>query len=129
MGGGFSVPSGFEENMEMFGSVSQGFGIIWIIVSLVAAAIFVFVLLMIFSPKLRGKMMSKQVKATRYMAEESKEDIEIISETMADATQDAIRTTVSAVREGITGDIMYCKHCGKPIDRDSRFCKECGAQQ
>ncbi len=129
MGEGFTAPSGFEENMEMFGGVFKGFGIIGILVGLVTAAIFVFVILMIFSPKLRGKMMSKQVKATRYMAEESKEDIEVITETMADATQDAIRTTVSAVREGITGDVMYCKHCGKPIDRDSRFCKECGGEQ
>ena len=21
---------------------------------------------------------------------------------------------------------MYCKHCGKEIDNDSKFCKECG---
>lgn len=24
---------------------------------------------------------------------------------------------------------MYCKHCGREIDNDSEFCKECGGKQ
>ena len=26
-------------------------------------------------------------------------------------------------------DLMYCKHCGKQIDKDSKFCKGCGKEQ
>lgn len=120
---------GADEFMNFGKSVFSGFGIIWILSGLFAAAVFIFVILMIFSPKVRGKMMSKQAKAARYMAEESKDDIKYTADAMADATHDAIRDTVSAVREGIEGDCVYCKHCGKPIDRDSRFCKECGGEQ
>ena len=90
----------------------------------------VFSIVMMFSPKLRGKMMSKQVKATKYMMDESKGDIKNISNEMADATKDGIRTTVSAIREGIKGEqTAYCKHCGASIDADSKFCKSCGKEQ
>ena len=91
---------------------------------------FIFIIAMMFSPKLRGKMMSKQVKSVRYMVDESKDDIHNISSDMADATKDGIRTTVSAIREGIKGEqTNYCKHCGASIDADSKFCKSCGKEQ
>lgn len=124
----FPMPEA-NEFMNFGKTAFNSFGIIWILSGLFIAAVFIFVILMIFSPKLRGKMMSKQIKAARYMAEESKDDIKYTADAMADATHDAIRDTVSAVREGIEGECMYCKHCGKPIDRDSRFCKECGGEQ
>ena len=124
----FPMPDA-HEFMNVGKSVFNGFGILWILSGLFIAAVFIFVILMIFSPKVRGKMMSKQAKAARYMVEESKDDIKYTADAMADATHDAIRDTVSAVREGIEGECMYCKHCGKPIDRDSRFCKECGGEQ
>ena len=56
------------------------FKVIFIIVGIVAAAIFVFVFLLIFNPKIRGKMMSKSIKATKYMMDESKDDIKSIAE-------------------------------------------------
>lgn len=125
----FSIPSQAESIMDAGKTAMSGFGIIFVLSALFAVAVFVFVILMIFSPKVRGKMMSKQAKAARYMAEESKDDIKYTADAMSEATHDAIRNTVSAVREGIEGDCVYCKHCGKPIDRDSRFCKECGGEQ
>lgn len=124
----FPMPEA-NEFMNFGRTAFSSFGIIWILSGLFIAAVFIFVILMIFSPKVRGKMMSKQAKAARYMVEESKDDIKYTADAMADATHDAIRDTVSAVREGIEGECMYCKHCGKPIDRDSRFCKECGGEQ
>jgi len=45
----------------------------------------------------------------------------------ANIAKDAIETTVRAIKKGITEDEkMYCKHCGAFIDKDSKFCKECG---
>ena len=73
--------------------------------------------------------MSKQVKATRYAVEETKEDIKVISDTLADATHDALRDTVSAVREGLGERQVFCKHCGASIDADSKFCRDCGKEQ
>ena len=101
----------------------------FIILSLVFVALFVFVLLFMFSPKVRGKMMSKQVKAAKYMMDESKDDIKSITSDMADATADGVETTVRAVKKGITEDEkMFCKYCGEKIDKESKFCNKCGKE-
>ena len=110
------------------------FEAMFVIVPILVAAGFVFVIAMMFSPKLRGKFMSKQVKAMKYMVDESKDDIESITTNMADATKTGIKTTTKAVAEGIkegfTGEeTIYCKHCGATIDADSTFCKKCGKEQ
>ena len=75
--------------------------------------------------------MSRQIKATKYMVDESKEDLQDISTNMADATKDGIETTVRAIKKGIVDDEkdIYCKHCGNKIDSDSKFCKNCGKEQ
>lgn len=106
------------------------FDIIFLIVPIFIVIVFVLVIAMFISPKFRGKMMSKQIKATRYMVDESKEDIESISTHMAEATKDGIETTVRAIKKGITeNDEIYCKHCGTKIAKDSKFCKNCGKEQ
>ena len=75
-------------------------------------------------------MMSKQIKAAKYMLDESKEDLQDISTDMADVTRDGIETTARAIKNGITTEKgMACKYCGNRIDRDSSFCKHCGKEQ
>lgn len=99
------------------------------IVPILGGCILVFALLMMCSARVRGKMMSKQVKAARYMMDESKDDIESFTTDMADATKEGIETTTRAIRKGLTEDEgIYCKYCGAKIDADSRFCKSCGRQ-
>lgn len=123
----------------------------------VAVVIFIFVLINMFSSKARGKMLSKQMEAMKIMTDYSKNDMkdvltnlsEIsinakrdilnrnedalrdIATTEADIRKDAIKTTVSAIKEGFEKDekTIFCKHCGALIDADSRFCKECGKEQ
>lgn len=104
---------------------------LFIIVPIFIGIVFIFVIAMIVNPKLRGKMMSRQIKASKYMMEESKEDIKSISDNMAYATKDSIKTTVGAIKKGLTeeDDSMFCKHCGSAIDADSKFCKKCGQKQ
>ncbi len=100
------------------------------IIPVIAIGVFVLTFVLMFSPKARGKMMSKQVKATKYMVDESKGDIESISTNMADATKDGIETTTRAIKKGFTEeDSIYCKYCGAKIDKDSKFCKSCGKEQ
>lgn len=123
-----------------------------------AIAIFVFVAIQMFSPKARGKMMSKQVEAMKHMTNMSKEDMQDVLTNLseisinakknildqnedvlkdiasreANISKDAIKTTVSAVKEGWTqgeDSTMFCKHCGTSIDANSKFCKECGKEQ
>ena len=48
---------------------------------------------------------------------------------MADATADGLETTVRAIKKGITEEeSIFCKHCGAKIDKDSKFCSECGKE-
>lgn len=104
------------------------FNAMFIIVPVIIAIVFVFVILMFISPKFKGKFMSRQIKATKYMVDESKEDIKSISDDMAYATKDGIKTSVRAIKEGLTNDNSYCKYCGCQIDADSKYCKKCGKE-
>lgn len=110
------------------------FDALFIIVPVFIGLTFILMLVMILSPKARGKMMSRQLKATKYMMDESKEDIKSISDDMAYATKDGIKVSTSAfasgLKEGFSGEeSIYCKHCGSVIDSDSTFCKKCGKEQ
>lgn len=102
---------------------------LFIIVPILIAVSFVFVIASIISPKIRGKMLSRQVKAMKYMVDESKDDLEDISTNMADASKEGIRITANAMKRGFTEESMFCKYCGCSIDADSRFCKKCGYEQ
>ena len=99
--------------------------IMFIIVPIFIAIVFILVIVTMISPKFRGKMMSKQIKAAKYMMDESKDDIRNISTNMADATKDGVEITTRAIKD----ERVYCKHCGSLIDKDSKFCKNCGGEQ
>ncbi len=105
------------------------FDAMFIIVPIFIAIVFILVIAMFISPKFRGKMMSRQVKAQKYMMDESKEDIKSISDNMAYATKDSIKTAVGAFKEGFSDNNVFCKYCGSEIDADSKFCKKCGKEQ
>ena len=77
------------------------FNIIFYAIWILVGAGFVFTIAMMFSPKLRGKMMSKQVKSVKYMMDESKEDIRSFATNMADATKDGIETYTRAIKKDI----------------------------
>lgn len=106
------------------------FDLLFLIVPFLIICTFIYVFVMIISPKARGKIMSRQIKATKYMVDESKDDIESISTNMANATKKGIMTTASAMASGFkNNENMYCKHCGSQIDTDSKYCKHCGKKQ
>lgn len=131
------------------------FDILFLLVPVFIGFVFIFTFLMMFSPKLRGKMMSKQIKSLKYMMDDSKDDLTDIATTSGDVmvnaskkiidnneddlkdlvtksaniSKEGIETTVRAIRKGITEDEMYCKHCGTSIDKDSKYCKKCGKEQ
>lgn len=112
-----------ETTMDIIGNAML------IIVPIIIGLGFIFIIAMIISPKLRGKMMSREIRAQKYMVEESKQDIKSISDNVSYATKDGIKTTVGAIKEGLTQDKIFCKYCGNEIDSDSLFCKKCGKKQ
>lgn len=131
------------------------FSFLFIIVPIFIGIVFIFVILSFVSPKFRGKFMARQIRATKYMVEESKNDLADIASAASGAvirgkkktldenedvlrematkeaniSKEKIETTVRAIKKGFTDETMYCKHCGASIDCDSRFCKKCGKEQ
>ena len=79
------------------------------------------------NPNIQGKILSKQVKSLRNMMDESKDTLKSLADDMADINADSIEATAKAVKKGLTSDddITYA-HCGKKIDKDSKYCKYCG---
>lgn len=129
--------------------------ILFYIVPILIGITFIMTMALMVSPKLRGKLMSRQIKATKHMMDYSKEDLKDILSTSADIGINAekeildnneetmednvtrkaninkkgIEITTNAIKEGLTRSKIYCKHCGKLIDDDSKFCKSCGKEQ
>lgn len=80
------------------------FNIVFIIGGIIFVATFAFVIVLMFSPKARGKMLSRQIKATNYAVDESKEDLKNISTNISYATKDGIEITSRAIKKGLTED-------------------------
>lgn len=109
---------------------------------------------MMFSPKLQAKMLSRQIKSLKHTIDYSKEDLENLITNMGDISINstkniidgnenelkdivekssdlgsiAVEKTARAIKNGLKGNMVYCKYCGKVIDSDSRFCKNCGKE-
>lgn len=131
------------------------FNIIFIISIILFIVIFSFAIAMIFSPKLRGKMMSRQIEATKNMVDYSKEDLTSIGSTMgnvavqtkkhildqnedtlkdmatreANISKEGISVTAKAIKDGLTNEETHCQYCQKPIKAGSKYCSYCGKEQ
>ena len=134
--------------------MSGGFMIFFIVGIALFIFIFTYVMMIMFSPKARSKMIARQVKSLRGATDMSKDDIEEMLTNLSGASinskkrildenedtlkdikdaearinKDAIKETAGAVKEGLFGSTVYCKHCGKQIDKDSKYCKHCGGE-
>lgn len=130
------------------------FNAMFVIVPIFIFIVFIFTIAMIISPKIRGKMMSRQIKAAKYMLEEAQDDLSEMGTTMGKLTattenkilteneelskdssrkkgniaKEEIEIKTRAIKEGLSGKKVYCKHCGSLIDEDSKFCKSCGKE-
>lgn len=104
----------FESDNFMIGGFVSVFGIFVGLSGLVAG----------FRPEIT-KMITK---SNRYIQQENKEDLSDIASTSAEIAKDAVTTTTRAIKEGLSGENVYCKHCGASIDADSKFCNKCGKE-
>lgn len=129
--------------------------ILFYIVPILIGLSFIFTIALMISPKLRGKWMSRQIKATKHMIKYSKEDLKDIISTSKDVeinaekevldnsedimkenilrkaniNKEGIEIATSAIKNGLSNNKKYCKYCGKLIDGDSKYCKVCGKEQ
>ena len=104
------------------------FDFMFTFVPIMILVIFVITIISIISPKFRGKILSRNIKAMKYAIDESSEDLKTINDIKADSEKDAITIKARAFKNGFK-DEVYCKHCGYLIDSDSTFCKKCGKKQ
>ena len=128
------------------------FNIMFVVVPILVFAGFIFTFALILSPKLRGKMMSKQIDAANHMMKSSRNSLSDLASTTleikkniltenedmlkemytkeAEIEKEGIRIKTSAIKDGLGGIVTkYCKYCGSSIDSDSTFCKSCGKRQ
>ena len=68
------------------------------------------------------------IKTAKYIQQENYDNLKEVATTSAEITKDAVTITAKAIKDGVS-DTKYCKHCGALIDRDSKFCSECGKEQ
>jgi hypothetical protein len=42
---------------------------------------------------------------------------------------EVVKEVFKGIKDDMTGEVIYCKHCGASIDKDSKFCSKCGKEQ
>ena len=142
--------------MNEFEKMMNFHNIIFTVVSIFIPVVFIFVIAMLISPKLRGKLMSHQIKSIKHMTNYSKEDLKEISTNMQDMAikskktvldnnedilkdmtireanieNEGLKIKLNTVKEELlTERNCFCKYCGKIITSDSIYCKHCGKKQ
>ena len=109
--------------------MEKNIGLVALILPIIAGCFIIFTFIMILSPKLRAKWMSRQIKVTKYMLEKNEEDLRDLAAKGANIAKDGVKITSGAVNDGFSSWDNYCKHCGAVIDADSIYCKKCGRKQ
>ena len=116
--------------MNNFESVSKIINVMLVVVPILVAIIFIFSMVLMFSPKMRAKMMGKQVKAMKYVMDDNESDLTNMATKAANITKGGVEISARALKKGFTEEEQgYCKNCGNTIDTDSKFCKKCGDKQ
>lgn len=107
------------------------FSIMAVIIPILVICIFVFTFAMMFSPKLRAKIMSTgdiYINSTRNIISGNENELKDIVEKGSVLGSIAVEKTARAIKNGSKDNMVYCKYCGKVIGSDSRFCKNCGKE-
>lgn len=99
----------------------------------IAGLTFIFSILTSSNPKVRAKTMEKQMKAVKYMMDENEELLKAMSTQGAEISSEGIEIKARAMKKGFSSQKeigqMFCKYCGKTIEKNSKFCNYCGKEQ
>lgn len=70
------------------------------------------------------------IKTAHEVLKGNEETLKDLATTSAKINKEGVEITAKAIKDGLTKeDTIYCKYCGYPIDKDSKFCKHCGKEQ
>ena len=129
------------------------FNIFFILMLLLTIAVIGFVIALMFSPKLKSKMMGRQLKATKQILDDNKETIkdihnlqaDILVEStdnildkhektikknvnkLADISEYPIEKAGNALKKGLS-NTKECPECGKMNSENAKYCQECGTK-
>lgn len=118
--------------------------ILFYIVPIFIGLVAIFIFATILSPKLRGKILSSKIRATKHMLDYSKEDLQDLMSTTAsmgidaekaildkkedtmrnnatkkaNINKDSIEITTKAIKDGLTNSNVS--------NQNTKYCKECG---
>lgn len=118
--------------------------ILFYIVPIFIGLVAIFIFATILSPKLRGKILSSQIRSTKHMLDYSKEDLQDLMTTTAsmgidaekaildkkedtmrnnatrkaNINKDSIEITTKAIKDGLTNSNVS--------NQNTKYCKECG---
>lgn len=118
--------------------------ILFYIVPISIGLVAIFIFATILSPKLRGKILSSQIRSTKHMLDYSKEDLQDLMTTTAsmgidaekaildkkedtmrnnatrkaNINKDSIEITTKAIKDGLTNSNVS--------NQNTKYCKECG---
>lgn len=119
--------------MDLFpniGNLFRGFYIVFGIMTILSIGIFIFVFFTIFSPKMRAKLVSQNIKAQKQILDDNKEILKDISEKNADleniSFQKKVKTIQEAFKEEKSQKYIYCQNCGQKNDENAIYCQKCG---
>ena len=103
----------FESSRFIIGGMMMSFGLVAAFPCLIIG----------FSPELTRM----RVRSSRYIQNENREDLTELANTSAEIMSGAVKTVANAARD--SEKPRFCRHCGKSIPEDARFCPACGGQQ
>ena len=120
---------------------------VFIIIMVVIFLGFIIMMTMSFKPKsmektlsknmghmggIMGNMMKEMINVEKQILEENEEELRSINTKGAEIESDALEIKARAIKKGLIEDetnLVFCKHCGKKIESDSKFCRYCGKEQ
>ena len=114
---------------DFFDILEAVFPFVFITIFVLVFGGFIFSIVTMFSPKARAHMLKKNVDTMNILMDESKEDMMNLSDDISDITSIGIEKSARAFKNGLSDNRIYCKHCGKAIDADSKYCNYCGERQ
>lgn len=84
------------------GFLFENFDILFTVMLIFSLLIFVVAILMMFSPKVRSKFMKRQIRATKYMVEESQDDLIDLATLGANIAVKSQKKTMHANKDDLT---------------------------
>ena len=100
------------------------------IIGLIIFGITIFLLISMFNPKWQSKFIKRQLHMHKQMLSENEDLFKELSKKSAEISREGTEIKYSSIGKGLKKGFgsSFCKHCGRPVDIDAKFCSSCGKE-